>query len=436
LTVDESARVEGARCQRAFIFACLGLLASLAVVLWLTREWDEWRHPALIAAFALLALASVTGEVRFARFARFGLIDPLVLLAVVVCGPMAGFLAMLLPDLATRVGVRRSIAITPGASATYLSYGWSTVALAGVLALAHMSGAAEDSPPAVVCAGIAWAFVNWTLARAFPARLWSGQRIGPMLRSEYLATLPAQISMVGVAALLIALMPVLGEAGMLALLAPLVLGAQALLPWLARSSDISKRDPAAATAIYVRALAGYLRLPRAQRRIALAVVELERRAAIWLCGAPRSERGWLLERCSAPLPPAPVGLRWTAAQAHEVWLAELHRWERWDGTGGPSGARGDQIPLASRLVAVAAEWAQLTAAGGPKLSQDEAALALGAEAGTRLDPALVRAAGEIIATEEQFADIDRFEPRLHLLPLPAAIRRGLLPRALRAYAAV
>src|SRR5579875_2087645 len=402
------ANERGMRRRTWFMLVLLGLVGGLPATLWLAGYASDWRHPVLLVGLELLAICAIAGEVIFNRVALFGLVDSVIVVAVALCGPIPAFLVMLCPDLLLRLRTSRLPMWTPGSWASYASYAWSALAAAAVR----------------------------TLARALPARLWSGQRVWPLFRGEYLTLLPAQICMLAFAALLVALMPLIGEAGVLALLAPLVLGAQTVLPWLARSGDISRRDPAAATAIYVRALAGHLRLPRAQRRIALALVKLERAATVTLCGAPRSERGWLLDCCSAQLPPAPVGLRTSAAEAHEVWLAALHRWEHWDGGGAPSGARGEEIPLASRVVAVAAEWALLTAAGGPKLSQAEAALALEAESGTRFDPALVRAAGEIIATEAQFADIETFEPRLDLLPLPATIRHELLPRALRAYAAV
>jgi len=430
------ANERGMRRRTWFMLVLLGLVGGLPATLWLAGYASDWRHPVLLVGLELLAICAIAGEVIFNRVALFGLVDSVIVVAVALCGPIPAFLVMLCPDLLLRLRTSRLPMWTPGSWASYASYAWSALAAAAVLTLAHAGGASGRNAPAVFSAGIVWTFVNWTLARALPARLWSGQRVWPLFRGEYLTLLPAQICMLAFAALLVALMPLIGEAGVLALLAPLVLGAQTVLPWLARSGDISKRDPAAATAIYVRALAGHLRLPRAQRRIALALVKLERGATVALCGAPRSERGWLLDCCSAPLPPAPVGLRTSAAEAHEVWLAALHRWEHWDGGGAPSGARGEEIPLASRVVAVAAEWALLTAAGGPKLSQAEAALALEAESGTRFDPALVRAAGEIIATEAQFADIETFEPRLDLLPLPATIRHELLPRALRAYAAV
>src|SRR5579875_2058706 len=317
------ANERGMRRRTWFMLVLLGLVGGLPATLWLAGYASDWRHPVLLVGLELLAICAIAGEVIFNRVALFGLVDSVIVVAVALCGPIPAFLVMLCPDLLLRLRTSRLPMWTPGSWASYASYAWSALAAAAVLTLAHAGGASGRNAPAVFSAGIVWTFVNWTLARALPARLWSGQRVWPLFRGEYLTLLPAQICMLAFAALLVALMPLIGEAGVLALLAP-------------------------------RALAGHLRLPRAQRRIALALVKLERGATVALCGAPRSERGWLLDCCSAPLPPAPVGLRTSAAEAHEVWLAALHRWEHWDGGGAPSGARGEEIPLASRVVAVAA----------------------------------------------------------------------------------
>jgi hypothetical protein len=48
-----------------------------------------------------------------------------------------------------------------------------------------------------------------------------------------------------------------------------------------------------------------------------------------------------------------------------------------------------------------------------------------------VDPRIVDAASEIINTEAQFADLERFQPRVELLPLPRLVRHKLLPWALR-----
>jgi HD-GYP domain-containing protein (c-di-GMP phosphodiesterase class II) len=65
--------------------------------------------------------------------------------------------------------------------------------------------------------------------------------------------------------------------------------------------------------------------------------------------------------------------------------------ERWDGTGYPDGKAGEDIPLASRVIAVCAAWQAMT--GGPPyrepLSREQALAELEAAAGTQFDAGVV-----------------------------------------------
>jgi len=68
----------------------------------------------------------------------------------------------------------------------------------------------------------------------------------------------------------------------------------------------------------------------------------------------------------------------------------LHHHEHFDGTGYPSGLRGDAIPLESRAIAVADAFGELTAHRPGSLGPEEACVELRRQAGTQLDPELVR----------------------------------------------
>jgi hypothetical protein len=57
-------------------------------------------------------------------------------------------------------------------------------------------------------------------------------------------------------------------------------------------------------------------------------------------------------------------------------------------------------------------------------------LGLELAAGAELDPRVVAAAGEIFNAELPFARDNAFQPVLHRLPLPRALRRVGLPHAL------
>ena len=79
-----------------------------------------------------------------------------------------------------------------------------------------------------------------------------------------------------------------------------------------------------------------------------------------------------------------------------IRLAEqiaLTHHERWDGTGYPRGMAGDNIPLESRILAVADAFDALTHDSSHRkaVSGDEAAQEIGRNAGTQFDPAVVAA---------------------------------------------
>lgn len=81
----------------------------------------------------------------------------------------------------------------------------------------------------------------------------------------------------------------------------------------------------------------------------------------------------------------------------EVGAAIRHHHERWDGTGFPDGLEGDDIPLASRIIAVADSWDRWSS--GPvedQLPIDEIVARLQSEAGAQFDQSVVEAALELL----------------------------------------
>jgi HD-GYP domain-containing protein (c-di-GMP phosphodiesterase class II) len=77
----------------------------------------------------------------------------------------------------------------------------------------------------------------------------------------------------------------------------------------------------------------------------------------------------------------------------EYKLAEyiMAHHERWDGSGYPLSLKGDSIPLASRIIALADAYDVMTSERPyrPALSVQEAQRELAAQAGTQFDPELV-----------------------------------------------
>jgi HD-GYP domain-containing protein (c-di-GMP phosphodiesterase class II) len=83
----------------------------------------------------------------------------------------------------------------------------------------------------------------------------------------------------------------------------------------------------------------------------------------------------------------------------DVALAVRYHRENFNGTGFPEGLRGEQIPLFSRIIAVAAAYAEMTSqpAVNKELLQEKALAKLREDAGSRFDPMVVNAFCEIEA---------------------------------------
>ena len=69
--------------------------------------------------------------------------------------------------------------------------------------------------------------------------------------------------------------------------------------------------------------------------------------------------------------------------------AILHHHERYDGTGVPAGKQGAEIPVFSRVIAVANTYDRLTSERGEMLNAREALSRMRAMAGRELDPELI-----------------------------------------------
>ena len=86
-------------------------------------------------------------------------------------------------------------------------------------------------------------------------------------------------------------------------------------------------------------------------------------------------------------------------QAEKIASVVRHRYERWDGNGYPENLRGEQIPLYSRIIAVADTYDKMTSGNSPQrpFTHNEAVERLRADADTRFDPEVVAAFDELSA---------------------------------------
>ena len=302
--------------------------------------------------------------------------------------------------------VRRETLIRAGNLANVAAYGWKAIAAARVLAL----GAADGLPAAALALAAA--------RRRHAAARQLGRRPGHLRhavarpsRSRALVRMLADV--VPAAALMLTLATVTSVLTVpLGLFALVVFALIAVLPqsaltYAARTRPVGRLDP----------------LTRD------AALRARARAAPRLCSAASAgtSRAWPSSR--SPAAPrrairSPTPARTMRDPSRASWEAG-HVCEWWNGAGGPAGLRGPVTPLTARIVAVADTWSALTARGGPQLSHADALEELDNASGARFDPRIVLAAHSVVAEERVSALEPAPEPRLHLLRLPAPLRRVL-----------
>jgi hypothetical protein len=380
--------------------ACGVAAIALFVLLGPTADWSDAVTLAALAAIAVVAFAA---ELRF-KSAVAGYFDASLILALIalsIAGPLPALCIWAIPDAISRFVVRQDPMVSPGMVATISGYALAVLAGDAVLQLAQF-----DSPvagaPALFTAGLVMWGVDFIVARLLFAPFYQRLRARAVIREEFFDLAPAVMSMLALGVVSAALLPSLGSLA-LAPLALAILLPQVAFAALARSRSVARLEPPEATALYAGALADELRMSRFERRLLDA-------------GADRIGR---LERGG-----------WATAAGGEpplTGLVMLGVDERWDGRGAPFAIPARATPRASRVLAVARAWSSLTAAGTPRLPHREAILDLAARAGTEFDPLVVEAAAEIVASEGAITRTADFEPKLHRVPLPAALRRRGLP---------
>ena len=393
--------------RTALLLLALAAVALVPGFLFLAPD-PHLRHPwelALLFAFGICAhRADVHVKAKVPLKVDGGY--ALALVAVAISGPLAGLIVYLPWELASRVIWREHKVFTPGALANLASYGWSALAAAEVLRLANAMTPTPQAAAGLFTAGIAMGVIQFGIARFVYGTLYQGHRVWPLLRSEFPEFVTIVLAEVVLGTITAVLFGAIGIAAF-AIFAPVILIPGLLLPALARRRSVRQLDQAAATALYATALADVLRLSRDRRRVLAGAAHLLHAA----------------RHASAA--------RW--GDLHDIEFAAWYAREHYDGSGGPAALAADQIPLDGRILAVAVKWAQLTAAGSQQLPHSEALLGLELAAGSELDPRIVAAAGEIVNAELPFARDHAFQPVLHRLPLPRALRREGLPHALAGF---
>jgi len=365
-----------------------------------------WDQPVLLGALAAIAAVAYLAEARLklAVALYFDASSVLAVLALVIAGPLPALLVWLVPDAISRLLARQDPIANPGLVANVSSFALAVLAGYGTLQLAGAPSLVAATP-ALYTAGLLMYAVNFLFARLTFAPFYQGYRPSALIRDEFLQMMPPFAAMLALGVATAALIGPLG-AFALAPLALVVVVPQLALALLGRGHSVTRLSRPEATQVYAAAIADVLDLPRRERQTVADAAALMARVG-------------------------PLGAnRWPFRNPHPAILAALHVNERWDGTGSPAGLPGAWTPLASRVLAVAEAWSELTAGGTLELSHSEAMLDLSLRAGEELDPAIVKAADRVVAEEQAFVRAPGFQPRLHRLPLPRAVRRARLPTVL------
>jgi hypothetical protein len=352
--------------------------ALVPAFIWLAPA-SRWDRPWLLLALLALGVIADFHDVPLPTGIRMDAGMALALIALALFGPLPALLVDLVPMVVGALA-RREPLIRAGNLANVAVVPWLLVA------------------------GAVQLLVNWAVGPATYGTFWLGHPFRAMARM--LADIvPAAAIVLTLGALTSVLTVPLGLLA-LALFAGIAVLPQTALTYAARTRPVARLDAATATQRYAHALALHLGLRRAERRHLARVCEL----AI----ARREEAG-------DPIAYA----RRTLADPSRASFEAGHAGEWWNGGGGPAGLRGAVTPLTARIVAVADTWSALTARGGPQLSHAEALEELDNASGTRFDPRVVFAAHAVVSEERVSVTEPAPEPRLHVLRLPARLRRAL-----------
>jgi HD domain len=389
--------------------AGLTLHAALAAGLIPAELWlaprSSWDAPVALLALAVMAVVVDRHDVPLPSGIRFDGLIAVSLITVALAGPIPALAVALTPMIVNGVSGHERL-LRAGNLANLAAYGWYTLAGSVLLQVAVDDPASPSAVGWLVVAGVVMQLVNWAIGPAIYGPLWLGHPFRVFV-DLLVDTIGAGMVMIALAAGCVLLV---GPIGVLALI---VFAAIAVLPgsfltYAARSRPVARLDHAVATKQYALALAMHLKRSRRDRRHLARVI-----------AASQSQ--------SATGDPIDY-IRATAVALRPVTVDAQLRTEWWNGNGTPIGLRGDAIPIAARIVAVAETWSSLTARGSAQLGHHDVLERLKADAGKRFDPAIVRAAAAVVAQERVTSSAPAPAPDMHRLRVPAPLRRAIAGR--------
>jgi HD domain len=389
--------------------AGLTLHAALAAGLIPAELWlaprSSWDAPVALLALAVMAVVVDRHDVPLPSGIRFDGLIAVSLITVALAGPVPALAVALTPMIVNGVSGHERL-LRAGNLANLAAYGWYTLAGSVLLQVAVDDPASPSAVGWLVVAGVVMQLVNWAIGPAIYGPLWLGHPFRVFV-DLLVDTIGAGMVMIALAAGCVLLV---GPIGVLALI---VFAAIAVLPgsfltYAARSRPVARLDHAVATKQYALALAMHLKRSRRDRRHLARVI-----------AASQSQ--------SATGDPIDY-IRATAVALRPVTVDAQLSTEWWNGNGTPIGLRGDAIPIAARILAVAETWSSLTARGSAQLGHHDVLERLKADAGKRFDPAIVRAAAAVVAQERVTSSAPAPAPDMHRLRVPAPLRRAIAGR--------
>lgn len=406
----------GARTQQRPVqvrrWTIVGLYAALSALLvpGMDAGAGDWSHAVLLCSLAALAVTAAFSAVDLPSGARWDADTAVALIALVLAGPLPAFAVWLAPNIARILVVPDERRFRFGHVANLVGTGWPLLAAWGVLQLAGAHHASLASLPAIVIAGVVLNLTNQAIGPMMFFPLWCD--VSPRLViADLRRNLMSDVAMVVLGALTVTLMARLGYAALITF-SIIVVIPRVTVALLARARSVTRLAPAAATAMYTQALGSALGMTREDRKTLLAVL-----------GVAEQHEARLTHHDAQPWAHTKLLLKRFSEVMSAAWMTS----EWWDGSG-PANVCGEDIPLAARLVSVAQAWSALTASGGPQLSHEEALERLRAQAGTRLDPAIVDTMAEVIELERCLTALPACEPRVYRLPVPSHWREGFALR--------
>ena len=344
-------------------------LAALAPAFAFLAPATQWGHEAELVALLVFSFYAYVGAAHLRGTASLDAAFVGALLGVVLLGPLAGALIFVAPELTRLAHDRRLTSML----ANIASFGWATLAAAGVLeALGYGSPAQLETPGAylaIAIAGLALLVVNYFYITIVSATIKEGSDLWLTTRREFVPVLPVNVVLLTAAAGTTYLYVEFGLAGLVPL-AGIVFIPGLMVPELMRAVPISELTIGEATARYAGGLANVLGLSPRQRRVL-------RDAATHVGDHAHLTR---LEDFDAVM---------------RTVLYSRARWEYEE----PGLMSGERIPVESRVLAVARTWAEVTARGTALLEPRAALVHLRARAGEELDPTVVAAAVKIVDDE-------------------------------------